>query len=467
MNKSLLHIDPELAKEWDYNKNSINPSEVTANTHRKAWWLCPKCGYSYFSSIANRHRNKTACPVCSNQTLCVGINDLQTKYPNIAKEWSNKNNKLPSEVIAGGHTKYYFICSKCGNEWKTTINERKRGRGCPKCSASLHTSIPEQVIFECLKNTGFNVKNSYKPKWLNGKEIDIYLVDYQIAIEYDGSGWHKNVNRDIDKGKLIRKNKIKFIRLREPNCPKINDDSIQIFTKTPDTDGKYIESSVKELYKVLSKETGLIISFPKNYNVIYSKAVAKLRNKDLDKSFLSTYQNLMKDWNFNKNTKIDPKRLSPKSHTKAWWKCSVCGYEWESSINRRTSQPGCPYCTNEVVWVGHNDVATLRKDLLKEWDYCSNTIKPTELSPHSSKKITWKCKACGNKWTTAMYNRANGHGCPRCSRNIKYVKNLDTGEIYDSIKQACKETGITHIGDVCNHKAKTAGGYHWGFVSEE
>lgn len=49
---------------------------------------------------------------------------------------------------------------------------------------------------------------------------------------------------------------------------------------------------------------------------------------------------------------------------------------------------------------------------------------------------------------------------------LKRVKCIETGQIFNSIKEAkafCGSKNI-HIGDVCNGKRPTAGGYHWCYV---
>ena len=41
---------------------------------------------------------------------------------------------------------------------------------------------------------------------------------------------------------------------------------------------------------------------------------------------------------------------------------------------------------------------------------------------------------------------------------------IETKKIYESINEAEKVLNIHHIGDVCNGKRKTAGGYTFRFV---
>jgi hypothetical protein len=49
---------------------------------------------------------------------------------------------------------------------------------------------------------------------------------------------------------------------------------------------------------------------------------------------------------------------------------------------------------------------------------------------------------------------------------MKPVRNIDTGEIYHSLKEAKEETGIIGIGDCCLGRQKTAGNYHWEYIED-
>lgn len=456
-------------------KTKFPPSDITANTNYKAWWTCPDCGYVYRSSIANRHKNNSGCPVCANQVLCTGINDLKTLYPDIASEWSEKNELAPDKVIAGGHTKYFFKCRHCGHVWKASLVARIKGTGCPKCSASLHTSIPEQVIYQCLKLSLQSTRNSYRPKWLNGREIDIYLPEKKVGIEYDGSGWHQAVDKDIEKTQVMRSHGVTLIRIREPKCPVINDDSIQIVTSEPKSDQQYLRKAVLELFHVLNEEFNMSIELLCDIDDVYSEELQKFRSRDLEYSFASEHPDLMDEWDVIKNKGLDPNKIPPKSSINIWWKCKTCGYEWQATIDRRATGAGCPYCAHEVVWEGHNDVEILRPDLLEEWDYKNNLISPREVSPRSHKRIEWKCCKCGHEWKSPIYNKSSGHGCPICARKAvaekqsKRVKNIDTGKIYKSVRAAAEDTGIGHsnITRVCRGEGKKAGGFRWVYIDEK
>ena len=50
----LATTNPELAKEWNYEKNSgLTPCDVTAGSRKKVWWLCEK-GHAYEQLIIKR-----------------------------------------------------------------------------------------------------------------------------------------------------------------------------------------------------------------------------------------------------------------------------------------------------------------------------------------------------------------------------------------------------------------------------
>jgi hypothetical protein len=60
---SLADKEPELATEWDYERNyPLTPKMVKPNSHRKVYWLCPK-NHNWETKIYNRTRG-TKCPEC-------------------------------------------------------------------------------------------------------------------------------------------------------------------------------------------------------------------------------------------------------------------------------------------------------------------------------------------------------------------------------------------------------------------
>lgn len=65
-------------------------------------------------------------------------------------------------------------------------------------------------------------------------------------------------------------------------------------------------------------------------------------------------------------------------------------------------------------------------------------------------------------WMTPKEN--NNHGTHN-EKISKKVRCLETGKIYCSGWEAYRQTGISHIHCACNGDRKTAGGFHWEYVS--
>ena len=125
---------------------------------------------------------------------------------------------------------------------------------------------------------------------------------------------------------------------------------------------------------------------------------------------------LMKEWNYEKNIKIDPTNLMPSSNKRVFWKCSVCGYEYKAYVNNRNKGTGCKRCAGQVLIPGVNDLQTLFPNVAAEWDFELNNITPNKEFPSSNRKRHWICKL-GHKWETTTNARTSGKGCPFCSGN--------------------------------------------------
>ena len=130
-----LKNDTSLLEAWDYEKNiDIDIEKVGYKSSKVAIWICPK-GHHYPAMISKKvigHR----CIYCTNRALLKGYNDLQTMYPDIAREWDYGNNdRNPSDIKACENYVAHWKCQLCGYNWKTNVKNRiYNNTGCPKCS---------------------------------------------------------------------------------------------------------------------------------------------------------------------------------------------------------------------------------------------------------------------------------------------------------------------------------------------
>lgn len=85
-------------------------------------------------------------------------------------------------------------CRQCGHEWEQEVDGSQHIR-CENC-ASKYTSIPEKQVFEFVQSIykGRIVENTRKI--LSGKrELDIYIPEKNLAIEYNGNWFHSAEKR--------------------------------------------------------------------------------------------------------------------------------------------------------------------------------------------------------------------------------------------------------------------------------
>ena len=118
----------------------------------------------------------------------------------------------------------------------------------------------------------------------------------------------------------------------------------------------------------------------------------------------------------------DPASTISGTNRKLKWKCSKCGYVWETSANQRISKGrGCAKCSHQVVTTGVNDLATLYPNIALE----ANGWEPALILAHSSKKLSWKCQDYGHIYDSKVANRTGlGRGCPVCAGQV-FVKGFN------------------------------------------
>ena len=120
--------------------------------------------------------------------------------------------------------------------------------------------------------------------------------------------------------------------------------------------------------------------------------------------------------------KLLASEVTARSHKKAWWVCGQ-GHEWEAIIDSVVFEGyGCPYCAGKLAIPGQTDLATVRPDMLAQWDYERNRdIDPTQILPSTHEKAWWKC-SLGHSWQAAVFSRTreNSAGCPYCTGRLAY-----------------------------------------------
>lgn len=134
--ESLNIVKPFLIEEWHKNISNSKPiEEFFPESEIKLWWKCRNCHGQFLARICDREENDDCCPYCSGRTVLAGFNDLETVHPELLNEWSSKNIKKMSEVLANSTMLALWECHSCHGIFQKQINKRiNEGHVCPYCS---------------------------------------------------------------------------------------------------------------------------------------------------------------------------------------------------------------------------------------------------------------------------------------------------------------------------------------------
>lgn len=404
----------DILDDWNDNGNSIY--NLTYASNKKINWKCHLCGYEWKDTPTHRTISNRGCLICNKKRVALNfstvkdINDsVLIKYPLIAKEWSEKNERGPETYYPSSNKSVLFVCSKCGNEYSKEISKRCiRGQGCSICcnykivagKNDLFTTNPELKLEWDFENniidpTTINFSSKEKVNWVCLKGHTWSSVVYSRAINKCG-------------------------------CPKCN---MERRTSLPEK---------------------IIYFYVKNYfpDAIENYHPSFLRKKEIDVFIPSL------------NIGIEYDGLNwHKDINKDLIKDKLCKDNGVKLI--RIREEGCPnYYSSSILITTHkyrndfvyleeslksllielgvvNFVVDLSKDintitqqyltlekansvaknyrLILDWDYKKNKgINPDYISIYSNRKVNWKCHICGYVWQVSPAHRARGHKCPAC-----------------------------------------------------
>ena len=426
---SLKENYPDLITEWNYEENKIRGlyiDELTPKSNKYASWICSNCGHIYDALISNRTSVGSGCPVCSGSTVVKGKNDLTTVAAHLMDEWDYEQNEAsgiyPEQLSKGSEIEAYWKCVECGRKWKARIYSRIAGCGCPHCAEELQTSFPEKALYYYMRQLELEVINTYKPDWIKPSELDIFIPELNLGIEYDGEVYHKDAKKDEAKDILCAQHGITVLHIREPKCPELSKDALVY--KRPNKKIAQLDEMITSVIGIINHACGT--NFKIHPSIIEDKPriLALLLKKEKENS-IANIPEAMLDWDWAKNEGIDPEKIARGSNFKVWWKCHVCG---ASSYLRVADHQGhkCTVCGNvspdsvyyeKIIKTGKKDFKTLCPELCKDWiPELNDGLNPENFSYKSSKRIIWKCHVCGHVWGNEIYNRTNGQRCPACAR---------------------------------------------------
>ena len=413
---------PNIAKEWHPKKNGIfKPEDFTHGSGKKVWWQCFKIKrHEWQATIGDRTFKSTKCPYCAGKKVSKE-NNLATLFPLIAKEWHPlKNGKFtPKDFTWGSQKKVWWLCPKGHEYFSSIVTRSSRNTGCNVCTHK--TSEPEIRLFTELKY----IFNDVSPRHLiDNVEVDVFMPSLEVAIEYDGSYWHRNKEkRDLSKTKFLNSKGISVYRLREKPLKSLSKKDIIVNSR------ELKKSEFDKLLKKLSivssiKEKKKISMYLKKNNYqnekIFKKYMSYFPSPFPEDSLLHTHSKLCKEWHYEKNFPLRPENFTHGSNKLLWWVCAK-GHSYQKKIIQRADwNYGCPFCSGNAVG-DDNNFKFLYPKIAKEWHPNKNgKFKPENYTAGSKKKFWWQCsKNDSHEWLATIQTRClRKQGCPYCSKRL-------------------------------------------------
>lgn len=219
---SLAEARPDLAKEWNYEKNGdLKPEDVSCGSGKKVWWVqydkSPISGemmkLEWKAPVYIRAKGIDN-PFKAGKLVLIGYNDLKSVYPALANEWNYERNRdlKPDMVTCGSNKKVWWIqydkSPVTGKimklEWEASIASRVAGNGNPIKSgqqvlknyndlASLRPDLAAEWNYE--RNVGI------KPNMIIcGSDKKVWWIQYvknQKTGEQIKYEWKAPVNRRL------------------------------------------------------------------------------------------------------------------------------------------------------------------------------------------------------------------------------------------------------------------------------
>ncbi len=348
---------------------------------------------------------------------------LAAVFPNVAGEWDYKKNYplTPDLFTPKSDQKFWWSCLH-NHSWQASIKNRTlRGSNCPDCSAKNQSESLKQIHINRLGS----IQEKYPeilPFWdfdNNTESPDKLSANPSISFFWK-----------CDQNHIFKRTLINMVI--DQTCNKCN----SILYTHPEIAKEFDQFKNNDIDILdITKGSGIRLIWKcSNGHFWKSSVVSRLHDNKKCNTCMSLgfrFPNLLNEWNYDKNSNLDPFQIHAGTKQKAWWKCEL-GHEWCASIGDRTgkNKSNCPSCGRKIS-AEKTRLAKLRKsgtfkdhfpDLAKKWNYELNeNLTPSDLSSSSHILVWWTCD-CGNtfkqspNYLVTLHRRGSSYGCTKCSK---------------------------------------------------
>lgn len=361
---------------------------------------CKKCGHIW-EPLGGSLLQGYGCLKCARKI--VGSKKKKTEIQFI--EEMHKIN--PSIEIHGGYNGAYTPvkceCKKCGHIWNAIPHYILMGSGCPIC-AHTATSFIEQFILRSFQRVLGKDNVISRDKKAIGKELDIYLPKYNLAIEPGAWNFHKSrVKKDFLKRELCEQKNIRLITIYYGCNEYFDVEDILVFQSNFSRENDFNELVM--LVYVLFKKIGIIEKFS-NETLEEIKNDAYLSSRKIStKEFIEMIRKISPNIQILGEYKSSSERIE--------CKCDICNNVWSTTPNMLLQGRGCPLCAR-VKSAAKRSIT--QEQFLDRLKIQSPNIVPLEKYINSKTKISFKCNECSYVWKTTPGSIFSGSGCPNCAK---------------------------------------------------
>jgi len=434
-----------------------DPTQITKGSTKKYSWKC-QLGHIYSMSVSQRTQGR-GCAVCVGKQINVGMNDLASMFPLIAKEADGWD---PKSVTFSSNLNKSWICA-LGHKWKANVNNRtSQGMGCPFCSgrfayagfndlATTHPEIAKEMYLQ--DPTKFTFGSGKKVEWKCSEghlwtstvsqrvkrdcptchvrlksivigKTDLATTHPEIASEADGwdpttvsKGSGKKLQWKCIKGHTWISSAGKRTSKDPRNCPVCSNQKVLVgYNDLGSTHPQIAKIAFEWDPSTVVAGSSLRRQWICSKGHIYSNAIARV----VAGTSCLVCSNAVVQAGINDlvttNPEIaseangwDPQEVHIGSHKKLKWRCRL-GHDWNAVVRSRLKN-GCPVCGNRRILAGFNDLLTHFPDIANEadgWD-------PSSFVFATTKRMPWICED-GHRWESTIKNRTQlDRGCPSCA----------------------------------------------------
>ena len=427
---SLSSNFPDIAKEWNIEKNDkLKPDEIASKSSKKVWWVCRK-GHEWTASISNRTYHNSGCPFCKGQTSKLEVrvfSELKYLFENV--QWRKKISGQEVDIFISD---FLIAIEVDGFPWHKDkmIQEKEKEQKLQKKGIILFRLRDSRLeiydkrqiaysnnhsLLEPIKNLIKLIINDFPS--LKNKNIEKYLISNKFVNEdfyFKNVALFPNPNEESSFG--IQFPKISFDWDFIKNFPikpeQISYGSNKLYHWTC-SKGHYFHESPKARIR----SNGCKIC-NKDEQAQHKRNLTIAKNGSL----CDNYPELKDLWSLkNKNPISD---YSSGSHYKAFWECKY-GHEWKAVIKDVASGSRCPECAPFKKTIKRKQSAIDRyNEIIKEWDFKNNFPKVPEDFTHGSGKLVWWICTKKNNYQAKINNRtSNNSNCPFCTGRKVSVEN--------------------------------------------